>query len=184
MKGFIAGVLATIAIALTLANVQTAEKPKPAVKIDHGALPGEGVPIPRAMAPTPPPVFVPTPIQAQPRVNAYVPPVPTAPKPRSQSRKGTFSPASGFNTPPPMNPPTAGPGTRQQFGGTPRVQRGATTYYQPAPQTRQVQQDQTVYVTNTGEKYHRAGCQYLRRSQIPIQLSAAQARYGPCSKCF
>ncbi len=29
---------------------------------------------------------------------------------------------------------------------------------------------ETVYITRTGAKYHRDGCQYLRRSRIPISL--------------
>lgn len=42
----------------------------------------------------------------------------------------------------------------------------------------------TVYITNTGSKYHRSGCQYLRKSQIAISKSNAQARgYTPCSRC-
>ena len=41
----------------------------------------------------------------------------------------------------------------------------------------------TVYVTRTGSKYHRSGCRYLRRSKIPIALSAAKLRYGACSVC-
>jgi len=41
----------------------------------------------------------------------------------------------------------------------------------------------TVYVTRTGTKYHRAGCRYLARSQIPMSLKEAAARYGPCSVC-
>lgn len=41
-----------------------------------------------------------------------------------------------------------------------------------------------VYITRTGDKYHRDGCQYLRRSQIPISMKDAQASYSPCSKCF
>ncbi|MGN0482110.1 MAG: hypothetical protein ACI4HI_01020 [Lachnospiraceae bacterium] len=41
-----------------------------------------------------------------------------------------------------------------------------------------------VYVTNTGEKYHRAGCSYLRQSQIPISKDDAIAQgYTPCSRC-
>lgn len=40
-----------------------------------------------------------------------------------------------------------------------------------------------VYVTRTGAKFHRAGCQYLRRSQIPISRSDAEANYTPCSVC-
>lgn len=42
----------------------------------------------------------------------------------------------------------------------------------------------TVYITNTGEKYHSDGCQYLSKSKIPISLSDAKARgYTPCSRC-
>jgi micrococcal nuclease len=42
---------------------------------------------------------------------------------------------------------------------------------------------QTVYVTRTGKAYHRAGCRSLSRSQIPIPLADAAARYRPCSNC-
>ncbi len=41
----------------------------------------------------------------------------------------------------------------------------------------------TVYVTRTGAKYHRAGCRYLRRSAIPMSLEEAKKRYFPCSVC-
>lgn len=44
--------------------------------------------------------------------------------------------------------------------------------------------DPTVYVTKTGGKYHRDGCQYLRKSKIPMSLSEAKAQgLEPCSKC-
>ena len=44
--------------------------------------------------------------------------------------------------------------------------------------------EQTVYITNTGEKYHNAGCRYLKNSSIPISLSQAQAQgYTPCKVC-
>ena len=42
---------------------------------------------------------------------------------------------------------------------------------------------ETVYATRTGAKYHRAGCRHLARSQIPMSLEDASARYGPCSVC-
>jgi len=42
---------------------------------------------------------------------------------------------------------------------------------------------ETVYVTKTGEKYHRASCPSLARSQIPMSLAEAAARYGACSIC-
>lgn len=44
---------------------------------------------------------------------------------------------------------------------------------------------ETVYITNTGEKYHRYGCQYLRKSQIAISLDDAISRgYTACSRCW
>lgn len=42
---------------------------------------------------------------------------------------------------------------------------------------------ETVYVTRTGSKYHRSGCQYLRRSRIPVSLKEAKQSYEPCSVC-
>jgi len=47
----------------------------------------------------------------------------------------------------------------------------------------QRQTDIVVYVTNTGEKYHVEGCGHLRKSRIPIRLSDAARRYGPCKHC-
>ena len=42
----------------------------------------------------------------------------------------------------------------------------------------------TVYVTRTGEKYHRNGCQYLRKSKIAISLQdAVNSGYDACSRC-
>lgn len=42
----------------------------------------------------------------------------------------------------------------------------------------------TVHITNTGKKYHSAGCQYLKKSDIEVTLSDAKARgLTPCSKC-
>jgi hypothetical protein len=42
----------------------------------------------------------------------------------------------------------------------------------------------TVFVTKTGAKYHRDGCQYLRQSQIAIELDRAIAQGStPCSRC-
>jgi len=40
-------------------------------------------------------------------------------------------------------------------------------------------QEITVYITNTGSKYHRAGCRYLNKSCIPISLDDAKKNYGP-----
>ncbi len=42
----------------------------------------------------------------------------------------------------------------------------------------------TVYVTDTGECYHRKGCRYLSSSRIAMKLSHAKADgYRPCSVC-
>ncbi len=42
----------------------------------------------------------------------------------------------------------------------------------------------TVYITRTGEKYHRSGCQYLRQSKIAIDKADAIDRgYTACSRC-
>lgn len=43
--------------------------------------------------------------------------------------------------------------------------------------------EQIVYITKTGAKYHAAGCRYLKKSMIPIELSKAKARYDACSVC-
>lgn len=44
--------------------------------------------------------------------------------------------------------------------------------------------DKTVYITDTGKKYHNAGCRYLKKSGHPISESDAIAQgYEPCSVC-
>lgn len=41
-----------------------------------------------------------------------------------------------------------------------------------------------VYITETGKKYHSAGCQYLKKSDIVVTLEQAKNKgLGPCSKC-
>ena len=42
----------------------------------------------------------------------------------------------------------------------------------------------TVYITNTGEKYHKDGCQHLHSSKIPVTLDEALSRgLDPCKDC-
>ncbi|MBN1321760.1 MAG: hypothetical protein JXA87_13080 [Thermoleophilia bacterium] len=44
--------------------------------------------------------------------------------------------------------------------------------------------DQTVYITDTGKKYHRDGCRHLSESKHPISLAEAKrAGYEPCKVC-
>lgn len=53
-------------------------------------------------------------------------------------------------------------------------------------QTTQTQQNSvTVYVTNTGSKYHKSWCSYLHSSKIAVSLSWAKSNgYGACSRCY
>lgn len=45
-------------------------------------------------------------------------------------------------------------------------------------------QSYTVYITETGEKYHRAGCRHLKDSQIAIDVNTAISRgYTACKTC-
>ncbi len=56
---------------------------------------------------------------------------------------------------------------------------------QQAQAATQAQQnnDPTVYITNTGGKYHRAGCRFLKQSQIEKHLSEVKGVYEPCGVC-
>ena len=43
----------------------------------------------------------------------------------------------------------------------------------------------TVYITQTGEKYHKRSCRYLNQSCTPIPLNKAKRNgYDPCSVCY
>lgn len=54
----------------------------------------------------------------------------------------------------------------------------------PTPESVSEAVGTTVYITDTGSKYHRDGCQYLSKSQIAISLSDAKSQgYEPCKKC-
>jgi hypothetical protein len=47
-----------------------------------------------------------------------------------------------------------------------------------------VQAQSTVYITNTGEKYHKQTCKYLSKSSISTELSKAKENgYTACSVC-
>lgn len=43
--------------------------------------------------------------------------------------------------------------------------------------------DPIVYITNTGSKYHSAGCRTLKKSQIEKKLSEVIGAYEPCGIC-
>jgi competence protein ComEC len=53
-----------------------------------------------------------------------------------------------------------------------------------APEPSTSYDSETVYITNTGSKYHRDGCRHLSKSKIPTTRGAAIAQgYGPCGTC-
>jgi len=46
------------------------------------------------------------------------------------------------------------------------------------------QKDATVYITKSGEKYHKTGCKYLKKSQIKTtKKDAVKNGYGACKVC-
>ena len=63
-----------------------------------------------------------------------------------------------------------------------QAQAGAQQQAQVASQAQQ-DNDPIVYITNTGGKYHRAGCRFLKQSQIEKHLSEVKGSYGPCGVC-
>lgn len=74
---------------------------------------------------------------------------------------------------------------QRQAEAAAEAQRQADAAAAAQAQQQSQQNEQTVYITDTGEKYHRDGCQYLRKSKHAISLSDAEARgYTPCSRCF
>ena len=52
-----------------------------------------------------------------------------------------------------------------------------------AAQNPQAASTETVYVTKSGTKYHKAGCQSLSNSSIPMNRTEAAQKYGPCGIC-
>lgn len=49
---------------------------------------------------------------------------------------------------------------------------------------RYVPNEETVYVTKTGNKYHRSTCRYVKKSKIAMTKSEAQKKgYKACSVC-
>jgi hypothetical protein len=55
----------------------------------------------------------------------------------------------------------------------------------PADIVSYYENEDIVYVTVSGEKYHRDGCPYLKSSKIMISLEqAVMEGKTPCSRCF
>lgn len=59
--------------------------------------------------------------------------------------------------------------------------RSITRQNRPSPSA---DDDTTVYITSTGEKYHRHGCRYLVKSMIPMKLGDTRTSgFVPCPVC-
>lgn len=95
----------------------------------------------------------------------------------ADARAAGLEPCSVCN-PPQVQYPAAAPAEEMGF----TEQAPAAQY--AAPQADAGAGSETVYLTRTGAKYHRGGCRYLAKSQIPTTKAEAQAQgYGACSVC-
>jgi hypothetical protein len=80
---------------------------------------------------------------------------------------------------------TAAPSTTKNATTTTHAPRTTTTH---APRTTTTKKPSggggTVYITDTGTKFHRGSCRYLANSKIAISRSEAIAEgYTPCKVC-
>ncbi len=73
--------------------------------------------------------------------------------------------------------------TAQTPAATPKKIQSVSPSNTPTPIPKQKETAVTVYITKTGSKYHKAGCRYLSKSSIPIDLASAKSNYSPCSVC-
>ena len=98
------------------------------------------------------------------------------------TQASTESPAETQNPP---HKPTLRPTTQPTEAPTEAPVPEPTIEPTPEPTIKMTEpQTVTVYITKTGEKYHSDGCQYLKKSKIPIDLDDAISQgYEPCSKC-
>ena len=87
-------------------------------------------------------------------------------------------------TPTPTKPITIDPNIREYIIIDPYKTSPPTTTNKPKTEKNDANSI-TVYVTDTGSKYHKKGCQYLRQSSNPMSLEKARKRgYSACSRCW
>lgn len=127
---------------------------------------------------------VPTPSSTQASVTTSTPKKTSSPKP-TVSPSSTASAPAAVQQPTRSSKPAATSDSASEATTTPTPTKTPTPppddVSEPAVAT---QNERTVYITKTGEKYHRSGCKYLRKSQISISLDDAIARgFEPCSVC-
>lgn len=64
-------------------------------------------------------------------------------------------------------------------------ERGISQPFREESKPEAAADDVVVYITRTGQKYHRDGCRHLSKSKIPIKRSEARKRgYTACSVCI
>lgn len=79
-----------------------------------------------------------------------------------------------------INPSLEKKQPKEQLEEQPKEQSKEQPKEEPKEQTKEI----TVYVTETGKKYHSDGCSSLSKSKIPIDLKKAkESGYTPCSRC-
>ena len=122
---------------------------------------------------------------AQTNLNSPVPPVQTQPKPSLGVQGSPAVSTNQSNQAPTSTAPAPVPMVQdEQQGPSPSVEAEASPWGETqSASLAQTVDDPIVYVTRTGSKYHSAGCRYLAKSSIPMKLSEARLRYGPCSVC-
>ena len=91
--------------------------------------------------------------------------------------------AVGWSVYTPTDPASLQNGVATGLIGFDGAQYWAAPGFVSAPAPAVNPQEKIVYVTNTGSKYHRDGCRYLRESKIPMNYSDAIKSYTPCSVC-
>ncbi|MTI47481.1 MAG: pilus assembly protein [Firmicutes bacterium] len=71
------------------------------------------------------------------------------------------------------------------IGDIPIIQRASTRAWMGGNNP-SLKKETIVYITRTGECYHKDGCYHLRQSKIPVKLSVvlAEGKYRPCSHCI
>ena len=87
-------------------------------------------------------------------------------------------------TPTPTLSPTPTPTPKPTPTPTPKPTPTPTPRPTPTPTPEPERQTVTVYITDTGEKYHRSNCGSLWNSKHAIDLEEAIDRgYEPCRRC-
>ena len=79
---------------------------------------------------------------------------------------------------------TTSSNTTSQKAGSSPISSSTSKNTVSASSSAETDKSYTVYITNTGGKYHSGGCRYLKKSKISISKSKAEAQgYSPCKVC-